>query len=486
MEQKVFGVGSLTTQTVQGGGGQGSKAQGVDIKSTVGVAAVNTIANVATAFMANAAEAKVSKHVTEIRTKLEALEPTGMGATELKNQRRKLIMEMPVNEKQRRLIDQDPGTQLDKGRVVSRQGDRTITSDKTTGNITNITAPSMQAADRQMAELEMLKGIAPTATAASDAFLSKIINTKTKGIASQQFSAVVVKRANDFAMNLRRIGDTSTTTLPDMLNTSEINERITTNGKEVTNQYHRLIGSLLHPSISNAYENPNGRPPLDMLKNIVRGMNDDMRTMLRKDPDIAKESGVDFEAMFRSGVEAMDSQAKNVLTQGELATRIASENQIKNSLTMQTDIFNARVMNSLPSHMRFMVGSKAAGAAIQSLMALDIAAGGDGKQYAIGALRTLGADTHSYMLAAFDDNRKITGRNINALVGLSNGLPYMKTDDLKKYIEILKTAPGYDDKVLPSSSKNALNSYRILAEKYLKEGNNVGDAVTKDQTGAKK
>ena len=223
-----------------------------------------------------------------------------------------------------------------------------------------------------------------------------------------------------------------------------------------------------------------------MLKNIVRGMNDDMRNMLRADPDIAKESGVDFEAMFRSGVEAMDSQAKNVLTQGELATRIASENQIKNSLTMQTDIFNARVMNSLPSHMRFMVGSKAAGAAIQSLMALDIAAGGDGKQYAISALRTLGADTHSYMLAAFDDNRKITGRNINALVGLSNGLPYMKTDDLKKYIEILKTAPGYDDKVLPSSSKNALNSYRILAEKYLKEGNNVGDAVTKDQTGAKK
>ena len=484
MEQKVFGVGSLATQTVQGGGGQGSKAQGVDIKSTVGVAAVNTIANVATAFMANAAEAKVSKHVTEIRTKLEALEPTGMGATELKNQRRKLIMEMPVNEKQRRLIDQDPGTQLDKGRVVSRQGDRTITSDKTTGNITNITAPSMKAANRQMEQFNMLEGMAPTATKATDAFLSKVINPDTKGAASQRFSGVIVPRALDLSMNLRRIGDTATTTLPDMLNTSEINDRIKTNGLEVNNQYQRLIGGLLHPSISNAYENPNGRPPLDMLKNIVRGMNDDMRTMLRADPDIAKETGIDFEAMFRSGVEAMDAQANNVLTQGEMATRLASETQISNSLRMQSEIFNERVMRDLPSDMRFIVGSKTAASAIGSLMALDQAAGGDGTQYAIRALGVLGAGTHGYMLDGL--SKGITQANINALVGLSNGINYMTTDSLKRYITILKTAPDYDDSVLSGAIKNRLNGYLVTAESTLKAGNVVGDALTKEQTGAKK
>ena len=484
MEQKVFGVGSLATQTVQGGGGQGSKAQGVDIKSTVGVAAVNTIANVATAFMANAAEAKVSKHVTEIRTKLEALEPTGMGATELKNQRRKLIMEMPVNEKQRRLIDQDPGTQLDKGRVVSRQGDRTITFDKTTGNITNITAPSMKAANRQMEQFNMLEGMAPTATKATDAFLSKVINPDTKGAASQRFSGVIVPRALDLSMNLRRIGDTANATLPDMLNTSEINDRIKTNGLEVNNQYQRLIGGLLHPSISNAYENPNGRPPLDMLKNIVRGMNDDMRTMLRADPDIAKETGIDFEAMFRSGVEAMDAQANNVLTQGEMATRLESEKQISNSLRMQSEIFNERVMRDLPSDMRFIVGSKTAASAIGSLMALDQAAGGDGTQYAIRALGVLGAGTHGYMLDGL--SKGITQANINALVGLSNGINYMTTDSLKRYITILKTAPDYDDKVLSTAIKNRLGSFLVEAESTLKAGNNVGDALTKEQTGAKK
>ena len=483
MEQKVFGVGSLATQTVQGGGGQGSKAQGVDIKSTVGVAAVNTIANVATAFMANAAEAKVSKHVTEIRTKLEALEPTGMGATELKNQRRKLIMEMPVNEKQRRLIDQDPGTQLDKGRVVSRQGDRTITSDAK-GNITNITAPSMKAANRQMEQFNMLEGMAPTATKATDAFLSKVINPDTKGAASQRFSGVIVPRALDLSMNLRRIGDTATTTLPDMLNTSEINDRIKTNGLEVNNQYQRLIGGLLHPSISNAYENPNGRPPLDMLKNIVRGMNDDMRTMLRADPDIAKETGIDFEAMFRSGVEAMDSQAENVLTQGEAATQIGAQTQIANKLKIDSEIFNERVMRDLPPDMRFIVGSKTAISAISSLMNLDIAANGDGTQYAIRALGVLGAGTHEYTLDAFKGG--ITQGNINALVGLSNGLPYMTTASLQRYIGILKTVPDYDDKVLSTAIKNRLGSFLVEAESTLKAGNNVGDALTKEQTGAKK
>tara|TARA_R110000823_G_scaffold43577_1_gene113183 strand:+ start:130 stop:939 length:810 start_codon:yes stop_codon:yes gene_type:complete len=269
-----------------------------------------------------------------------------------------------------------------------------------------------------------------------------------------------------------------------MLNTSEINDRIKTNGLEVNNQYQRLIGGLLHPSISNAYENPNGRPPLDMLKNIVRGMNDDMRTMLRADPDIAKETGIDFEAMFRSGVEAMDAQANNVLTQGEMATRLESEKQISNSLRMQSEIFNERVMRDLPSDMRFIVGSKTAASAIGSLMALDQAAGGDGTQYAIRALGVLGAGTHGYMLDGL--SKGITQANINALVGLSNGINYMTTDSLKRYITILKTAPDYDDSVLSGAIKNRLNGYLVTAESTLKAGNVVGDALTKEQTGAKK
>ena len=83
-------------------------------------------------------------------------------------------------------------------------------------------------------------------------------------------------------------------------------------------------------------------------------------------------------------------------------------------------------------------------------------------------------------------SKGITQANINALVGLSNGINYMTTDSLKRYITILKTAPDYDDSVLSGAIKNRLNGYLVTAESTLKAGNVVGDALTKEQTGAKK
>ena len=62
----------------------------------------------------------------------------------------------------------------------------------------------------------------------------------------------------------------------------------------------------------------------------------------------------------------------------------------------------------------------------------------------------------------------------------------METKHLKEYIQILKTVPDYDDKVLSAPDKSLFHSYLILAEKKLKEGNNVGDALTQEQTGAAK
>lgn len=483
-QQKIFGVGELATQTVQGGGNTLKSVQGLSTGGAVATAAANAISNVGAAYLATTAQNKVSKHTTSLRSKLEGLEATGLGATELKNKRRQIINELPVTDTQRKLIDSDPSTQLDRGRVVKMVGDRTITSDSQTNNIANITAPSMIAANRQIAQLEQLEKITPTAVAATDALLAKVLNPTLKGRASTRFKDVIVPRALDLSMNMRRIGDTANTTLPDMLNTSEIEDRAAANGRELTTQYHSLINGFLHPSVSSIYENPTTRPPLDMVKNIVRGINDDLRSMLIADPDIAKESGVDFEKLFANGIKSMEAMSTQVLKEGETGTRKVSLDQISNIMRIENDIFNQKIMNSLPSYMRFMVGSKNAVAAIQSLMALDQAAGNDGTQYAISALRTLGAGTHKYTLAAFKDG--ITQDNVNGLVGLSNGLPYMETKHLKEYIQILKTVPDYDDKVLSAPDKSLFHSYLILAEKKLKEGNNVGDALTQEQTGAAK
>tara|TARA_R110000796_G_scaffold240857_1_gene362086 strand:- start:4843 stop:6297 length:1455 start_codon:yes stop_codon:yes gene_type:complete len=474
MAQTLFGQAPLRGAVVQSSGGGAKRLPQSNVAQTVLGQGAATIAEGLSGLMASNSANKINKHITSMKKKMEVWEVSELRPTELKNKRRMALndIEKDVNPTEFRKISD--ASIYTPGRKVESIDGRMIVTDKA-GNILNQDPKNpINAIDKQLEALEEVRKIAPAAFEAGNGFIEDIKDPILKSRASNQMLEVVTPRIRNLINTLGQVGGPAGYSLEGVVNVSDIKARSVEANGDIQNKYNLIVSAMLDPSITNAFQNPDGRVAFDRLPTMIRAVNDAVRSAFMADPDIFKYGGMNsatLDKMLSDGVAVARTMSEEIKKTGSYGTKLSAMTQVKEHFTLKTDLQYAEYLQTLPPDIRIIMQSDKAMAAVSSAIAIYKLSGGSGQILAGRLVEHTLLNGHSASLTEMENN-KFNSNSLGNMLRMANDINIMTTTNLNR---LKAQAERAKKETTKSGIKSELNGIINNVEKRLKDATTIDD-----------
>ena len=349
-----------------------------------------------------------------------------------------------------------------------------IVTDKA-GNILNQDPKNpINAIDKQLEALEEVRKIAPAAFEAGNGFIEDIKDPILKSRASNQMLEVVTPRIRNLINTLGQVGGPAGYSLEGVVNVSDIKARSVEANGDIQNKYNLIVSAMLDPSITNAFQNPDGRVAFDRLPTMIRAVNDAVRSAFMADPDIFKYGGMNsatLDKMLSDGVAVARTMSEEIKKTGSYGTKLSAMTQVKEHFTLKTDLQYAEYLQTLPPDIRIIMQSDKAMAAVSSAIAIYKLSGGSGQILAGRLVEHTLLNGHSASLTEMENN-KFNSNSLGNMLRMANDINIMTTTNLNR---LKAQAERAKKETTKSGIKSELNGIINNVEKRLKDATTIDD-----------